>query len=65
MANKTNDVITYNDTEYDITDRGDVIELFNDLIYTIEYLRCEVRDLRNDFNYMSSHCVYRYNSEED
>lgn len=65
MASKTSNVIRYDDTEYDLNDKEDVIELFNDLVYTINYLRCEVRDLRRDFDYMSSRAVYRYNSEEE
>ena len=65
MASKTNDIVEFNDTEYDLDDKEDVIELFNDLIYIINCLRWEVRDLRHDIDYTSSRCVYRYNSEEE
>lgn len=65
MASKTKDIVEFNDTEYDLNDKEDVIELFNDLIYTINCLRWKVRDLQQDIDYTSSHCVYRYNSEEE
>lgn len=65
MASKTRDVVEFNDTEYDLNDKEDVIELFNDLIYMINVLRCDRDELRRDINYISSHCVYRYNSEEE
>lgn len=65
MANKVSDVVTYDDTEYDLNDKEDVIELFNDLIYTINYLREEVRGLRHDVNYVSERAVFRYNSLEE
>ena len=65
MASKTYDVIRYNDTEYDLNDKGDVIELFNDLISTINYLRCAVRDLQRDTDYISRRTICGYNSEEE
>lgn len=65
MASKTCDVIRYDDTEYDLNDKEDVVELFNDLVRTIDYLRYDIRSLRKDFDYLSSHVVHRYNSEED
>lgn len=61
----TSDVIRYDDTEYDLNDKEDVVELFNDLIYTINNLRCEIRDLRGDFDYMSPRVVYKRNYDED
>lgn len=65
MVNKVSDIVTFDDTEYDLNDKEDVIELFNDLIYMINILRCDRDELRRDINYISSHCVYRYNSEEE
>lgn len=65
MTNKVSDIVTYDDTEYDLNDKEDVVELFNDLIYTINYLREEVRGLRHDVNYVSERAVFRYNSLED
>ena len=63
--NKVSDIVTYDDTEYDLNDKEDVIELFNDLIYTINYLREEVRSLRHNVDYVSEHAVFRYNSLEE
>ena len=65
MTNKVSDIVTYDDTEYDLNDKEDVVELFNDLIYTINYLREEVRGLRHDVDYVSERAVFRYNSLED
>lgn len=65
MTNKVSDIVTYDDTEYDLNDKEDVIELFNDLIYTINYLREEVRSLRHDVDYVSERAVFRYNSLEE
>ena len=65
MASKTSDIITYDGTEYDVSDKDDVIELFNDLIYTINYLCEEVRSLRRDVDYVSERAVFSYNSLEE
>ena len=65
MASKTSDIITYDGTEYDVSDKDDVIELFNDLIYTINYLCEEVRSLRHDVDYVSERAVFSYNSLEE
>ena len=65
MTNKVSDIVTYDDTEYDLNDKEDIIELFNDLIYTINYLREEVRSLRHDVDYVSERAVFRYNSLEE
>ncbi len=65
MESKTSDIITYDGTEYDVSDKEDVIELFNDLIYTINYLCEEVRGLRHDVDYVSERAVFRYNSLEE
>ena len=64
MASKTSDVVNFNDTEYDLNDKEDIIELFNDLIYIINCLRCDRDELRRKIDYVSSHCVYRHNSED-
>ena len=65
MESKTSDIITYDGTKYDVSDKDDVIELFNDLIYTINYLREDVRSLRRNIDYVSERAVFRYNSLEE
>lgn len=57
--------VEYDYDTYSIRDDGDIISLFNDLIYTINYLREEVRNLRHDIDYVSERAVFSYNSEEE
>lgn len=63
MASKTSSVVKFDDTEYDLNDKDDVIELFNDLIYIINCLRCDRDELQRKIDYTSSHCVYRHSEE--
>ena len=65
MASKTRSIIEFDDTEYDLNDKEDVIELFNDLIRIINILRCDRDGLRHDIDYVSEHAVFDYNPEED
>ena len=57
--------VEYDYDMYSIRDDGDIISLFKDLIYTINYLREEVRNLRHDIDYVSERAVFSYNSEEE
>lgn len=57
--------VEYDNDNYAIRDEGEIISLFKDLIYEIEFLREEVRGLRRDTNYISERAVFRYNSLEE
>lgn len=57
--------VEYDYDNYAIRDDGEIISLFKDLIYTINYLCQEVRNLRHDIDYVSERAVFRYNSEEE
>lgn len=65
MASKTSSVVEFNDTEYDLNDKEDVIELFNDLIFAINCLRCDRDGLRHNVDYISEYAVFDYNPEEE
>lgn len=58
MASKTSSVVNFNDTEYDLNDKEDVIELFNDLIYMINILCCDRDELRHDVDYISERTTF-------
>lgn len=53
-------IVKFDDTEYDLSDKEDVVELFNDLIYIINCLRCDRDELRRKIDYTSS----QHNSED-
>ena len=65
MLDKTCDVVTFDDVEYDLRDKEDVIDLFNELVYEIKSLRREVNELRTDTNFIQTHYDCSYNFEEE
>lgn len=58
MASKISNIVEFNDTEYDLNDKEDVIELFHDLIYIINILRCDRDELRHDVDYIAERTTF-------
>ena len=58
MASKIRSVVEFNDTEYDLNDKEDVIDLFNDLIRIINILRCDRDGLQHNVDYILEHTAF-------